>query len=205
MKRTTVLSEIIKFVGGNSGIKDQLKRDEFLQTLNKYVEYQKKRYKIKQNYKIDNKTKKKIKKTRRKKKTQEFDFSKRMDKQRYKNYLQSDIWRKIKAKVFSIKGKKCEKYGTTMLTEVYHSVYENKILKGKSLKGLRVVCRDCHTKIHNLEKDTGYGLLSATIKTIGIDKDYLAGTSVKTRKKAGYSLKKLGTIEYFRRKRLLNQ
>lgn len=113
----------------------------------------------------------------------------RLTKESYAKYLETPVWKEIRRKVLTLKGKKCEKCGTTTNLNVHHTVYSKKVLAGKTLRGLRVVCRQHHEEIHALVK-TGLSLRKATNQVL--DKDKIIKISEKAK------LKKLGTIAYFK-------
>ena len=75
----------------------------------------------------------------------------RMGFKSYHQYLQSDLWRSIRVRVMA-------KYkGLCMIckepaTEVHHQSYGNRILRGRSLAGLRALCSECHHE-HEFEED----------------------------------------------------
>ena len=64
----------------------------------------------------------------------------------YADYLQSDKWQKIRTRVLRRAGYRCEVCGG-VATQVHHNLYGRKQLTGRSLKGLKAVCKSCHEKI----------------------------------------------------------
>jgi 5-methylcytosine-specific restriction endonuclease McrA len=69
----------------------------------------------------------------------------------YKEYLKSKEWFDIRESLFTLRGKKCEKCGSKQSIQVHHIHYKN-IFK-EQLEDLMVVCKDCHKKIHGLDKE----------------------------------------------------
>lgn len=69
-------------------------------------------------------------------------------KKSYQEYLKSDVWKNIRQRVISIHGNICESCGSNKDIQVHHTQYSKKVLTGESLKGLFVICKSCHTKIH---------------------------------------------------------
>ena len=66
----------------------------------------------------------------------------------YKEYLKSNNWKLKKAEVLKVKKNKCESCGSTKKLEVHHKTYKN-IFK-ESLSDLKLLCRNCHMKEHNI-------------------------------------------------------
>jgi hypothetical protein len=64
----------------------------------------------------------------------------------YYVYLQSDLWDKIRTRVFIRDKNICFGCGEKA-TQVHHANYNKEVLKGKTIKGLYSVCSSCHTKI----------------------------------------------------------
>lgn len=68
----------------------------------------------------------------------------------YQEYLKSDLWKSIRAKVFEIKGHNChvcKKYAT----EIHHNGYGINVLKGETIQPLRPICRKCHKAIEFID------------------------------------------------------
>lgn len=99
------------------------------------------------------------------KKTQEYKIPKKFTKETYKDYLKTPLWQTIRKKVFDIKGKVCEGCGSNINIQVHHSVYSQRVFTGESLNGLRVVCGNCHERIH-ATKGIGVSLRQATNKVL---------------------------------------
>ena len=63
----------------------------------------------------------------------------------YQAYLASDLWRKIRAKVYATKGKGCS-FCDGAATQVHHNDYKSNTMRGKNINGLLPVCGDCHKR-----------------------------------------------------------
>ncbi len=61
----------------------------------------------------------------------------------YAEYLQSDLWKKIRARCFGRFRMKCNLCGG-QATEVHHIKYTHANLSGESIQHLVAVCRSCH-------------------------------------------------------------
>ena len=77
------------------------------------------------------------------------------------------MWKSIRKRVLEKYGSACEGCKSTKSIQVHHSVYNEKILSGESIKELRVVCSTCHKKIHKLQKEENRNLKKATNLVIG--------------------------------------
>lgn len=80
----------------------------------------------------------------------------------YKSYLQSPLWSSIRERVFASKGRRCclcFKPGN----QVHHIRYDERTMRGESLKKLRVLCGDCHLGIE-FDDDKKLAVLSAKMK-----------------------------------------
>lgn len=64
----------------------------------------------------------------------------------YKEYLASHLWKKLRQRVFSVKGKKCYLCGSGA-TELHHNRYHTNDLTGARLKYINPICRQCHESI----------------------------------------------------------
>lgn len=64
----------------------------------------------------------------------------------YQQYLASDLWKKIRARVYRVKGKDCYLCGSPA-TELHHNRYHRNDLLGKRLKYIHPLCRTCHEEI----------------------------------------------------------
>ena len=72
----------------------------------------------------------------------------RFTKETYKQYLKSSIWKAKRKLVLNARGRVCETCGSTSKLNVHHSIYSREVLYGDSLKGLKVLCQECHNKVH---------------------------------------------------------
>lgn len=64
----------------------------------------------------------------------------------YGEYLQSELWRKVRDKVFAIKGKACYLCGGRAW-QVHHNRYHKNDLTGKRVRFINPICGDCHHEI----------------------------------------------------------
>jgi len=85
----------------------------------------------------------------------------------YQEYLNTPLWREIRQRVIDKKGTCCEGCGGDYIIQVHHTFYTKIIISGKSLRGLRVVCKTCHKKIHKLVDDGEMSLKKATKTILG--------------------------------------
>ena len=67
----------------------------------------------------------------------------------YKEYLQSDVWRKKRTQVLIRDNHKCVHCGNKA-TEVHHKVYT--IWGKEKLKHLESICNTCHMTIHDIKE-----------------------------------------------------
>lgn len=75
----------------------------------------------------------------------------------YAEYLASDLWKSIRAKVYAIAGHDCCLCGKPA-TELHHNRYHRNDLLGKRLRFIKPICRSCH---EGIEFDEG--------KKVGVD------------------------------------
>ena len=90
----------------------------------------------------------------------------------YKAYLQSDLWRSIRSRVYEKHGHKCyvcRKQGVFKVpaTEVHHRRYTPQNLAGESIFGMFPVCRECHISVEfkdgrKVSTETSYRLFNRT-------------------------------------------
>lgn len=64
----------------------------------------------------------------------------------YREYLASDLWREVRAKVFHAKGSICY-LCPNPATELHHNRYHTNDLTGKRMKYIHPICRSCHERI----------------------------------------------------------
>jgi hypothetical protein len=63
----------------------------------------------------------------------------------YKAYLQSALWKDIRARVFAERGRCCERCQRPA-TQVHHRSYDPATLRGQDVRSLTVACARCHRK-----------------------------------------------------------
>ena len=64
----------------------------------------------------------------------------------YKDYLQSDLWKELRVKVYAAKGRTCYLCGSPA-TELHHNRYHLNDLKGRKIRFISPICRKCHEGI----------------------------------------------------------
>ena len=79
------------------------------------------------------------------------EIERRKRKEYYNRLLEDKRWKEFRLKVLSERGNKCEFCGGTDVLQIHHTFY----IRGKmpweyDIKDMRVLCRTCHQKIHNL-------------------------------------------------------
>lgn len=62
----------------------------------------------------------------------------------YSDYLASDLWKRIRAKVFARKSKICTGRCGRKASQIHHGRYGKDELTGKDITHLYPVCGDCH-------------------------------------------------------------
>lgn len=65
----------------------------------------------------------------------------------YRDYLQSEMWAKIRARVLKKAGRKCSMCDNRA-NQVHHIKYTRENMSGKSLSHLIASCEECHELIH---------------------------------------------------------
>ena len=124
----------------------------------------------------------------------------------YQKYLESPQWtekREFVKECFKKQNRyKCEKCGSTKNLVVHHTYYTNKVLFSTKTYGLRLVCANCHKLIHKranqilakkITKTKSKAIIKATEELLPKEievRDYFSKNEL---------LKKLGTIEYYKR------
>ena len=68
----------------------------------------------------------------------------------YSDYLKSDLWKGIRARVLKCANGRCC-CCNAIAFEVHHDVYSEENLSGRSLNGLFAICRKCHQTIEFTE------------------------------------------------------
>lgn len=84
----------------------------------------------------------------------------RMGYSSYQEYLASDRWQRIRERVLRLRGRVCQRCGNPG-SVVHHQLYHIKVLQGSSLRGLRVLCRECHEFVE-FEEGRKTGLVEAS-------------------------------------------
>lgn len=64
----------------------------------------------------------------------------------YADYLKSDLWFSIRARVLQKDHYSCRLCGCKA-TQVHHNLYRRRELYGQSLKGMFAVCDKCHHRV----------------------------------------------------------
>lgn len=64
----------------------------------------------------------------------------------YREYLSSELWKRVRQKVFDQKGRKCELCGGRA-TQVHHRRYRDKDMLGTELNCLHPICGGCHLRL----------------------------------------------------------
>ena len=95
----------------------------------------------------------------------------------YNHYLQSDLWNKIRTKVFARDHSQCYGCGNKA-SQVHHANYSRDVLKGKNIKCLYSVCHDCHQKIEFVNDTIKVDPSTATSLLKEIRKSNLGGSDV---------------------------
>ena len=79
------------------------------------------------------------------------EFLTTLNYENYNEYLSSPLWKRIRADVAS-QTPYCQCCGSIKGLRVHHSQYTLENLKGESHKYLLVVCKECHSRLHNLHE-----------------------------------------------------
>lgn len=69
----------------------------------------------------------------------------------YASYLDSDLWKSIRAKAFERDGKRCRCCGEPA-DLVHHDSYGSDVLRGRSIHRLFSLCNKCHTRVEFLPR-----------------------------------------------------
>lgn len=72
---------------------------------------------------------------------------KNWDKDLYKQYLNTNHWKKLRAAKIDISGRKCENCGSKSRLRIHHNNYE--CLGRETYDDLTTLCEDCHNRHHN--------------------------------------------------------
>lgn len=68
----------------------------------------------------------------------------------YKAYLLSIEWKTIRQRLFTERGKQCERCSSNRILQIHHLTYE-RIFK-EEMSDLLILCRSCHEKEHGIGK-----------------------------------------------------
>lgn len=72
---------------------------------------------------------------------------------KYREYLQSPHWQKVRNEIIKVRGEKCEICGATENLQVHHKTYKHLGFEENYPEDLIVVCKKCHYKIHHRGKN----------------------------------------------------
>ena len=79
------------------------------------------------------------------------DIERRKRKEYYNRLLEDKRWKEFRLKVLSERGNKCECCGGTDILQIHHTFYiSGKMPWEYEIKDMRVLCRTCHQRIHNI-------------------------------------------------------
>ena len=81
------------------------------------------------------------------------EIERRKRKEYYNRLLEDKRWKEFRLKVFSERGNKCECCGGTHILQIHHTFYiSGKMPLEYDIKDMRVLCKKCHQRIHNIIK-----------------------------------------------------
>lgn len=79
------------------------------------------------------------------------DIERRKRKEYYNRLLEDKRWKEFRLKVLSERGNKCECCGGTDILQIHHTFYiSGKMPWEYDIKDMRVLCKECHQRIHNI-------------------------------------------------------
>lgn len=79
------------------------------------------------------------------------DIERRKRKEYYNRLLEDKRWKEFRLKVMSERGNKCECCGGTDILQIHHTFYiSGKMPWEYDINDMRVLCRTCHKRIHNI-------------------------------------------------------
>lgn len=87
----------------------------------------------------------------------------------YEIYLQSDLWKRIRAAVFAEYGWRCVRCGCEA-HEIHHKGYGERTMTGESLSALVPICGECHRYIH-FDGETRLSLSKANLRLLSTIND----------------------------------
>ena len=68
----------------------------------------------------------------------------------YADYLHSDLWREIRARVLE-RDPTCQVCERARATEVHHRAYDRATMDGRTLEQLVAICRPCHDDVERIK------------------------------------------------------
>ena len=79
------------------------------------------------------------------------EIERRKRKEYYNRLLEDKRWKEFRLKVLSERGNKCECCGGTDVLQIHHTFYiSGKMPWEYDINDMRVLCRTCHQRIHNI-------------------------------------------------------
>ena len=79
------------------------------------------------------------------------EIERRKRKEYYNRLLEDKRWKEFRLKVMSERGNKCECCGGTDILQIHHTFYmSGKMPWEYDIKDMRVLCKKCHQRIHNI-------------------------------------------------------
>ena len=79
------------------------------------------------------------------------EIERRKRKEYYNRLLEDERWKEFRLKVMSERGNKCECCGGTHILQIHHTFYiSGKMPWEYDIKDMRVLCKKCHQRIHNI-------------------------------------------------------
>lgn len=80
------------------------------------------------------------------------EIERRKRKEYYNRLLEDKRWKEFRLKVLSERGNKCECCGGTDILQIHHTFYiSGKMPWEYDIKDMRVLCKKCHQRIHNIQ------------------------------------------------------
>lgn len=79
------------------------------------------------------------------------EIERRKHKEYYNRLLEDKRWKEFRLKVLSERGNRCECCGGTHILQIHHTFYiSGKMPWEYDIKDMRVLCKKCHQRIHNI-------------------------------------------------------
>ena len=79
------------------------------------------------------------------------EIERRKRKEYYKHLLEDKRWKEFRLKVMSERGNKCDCCGGTHILQIHHTFYiSGKMPWEYNIDDMRVLCKKCHQRIHNI-------------------------------------------------------